>query len=78
MRVPEKKLYDVAQSEYELRYDVGCVCTLAKRVGLSEKSVRGALKGKTNFVSKDNYVLVRLAAMRDFNGYPIVVKAVNL
>lgn len=78
MKVPEKKVYDVAESEYQLTYDYGCVTNLAKRFQLSQKSVRGALKGKTDFVSKNNYILARLAAIKDYNAYPIVVKAVKL
>lgn len=78
MKVPERKIYDVAESSYELRYDYGCVTSIAKRTNRSEKSVRGALKGKKEFVGKDNYILMRIAAIKDFNAYPIVVKTVKL
>lgn len=78
MKVPERKVYDVAESDYKLKYRYGCVATLAKRTGKTEKTVRCALKGDRASVSENNYVMMRLAAIREYEAYPVVEKAVKL
>ncbi len=78
MKVPERKVYDVAESDYKLKRNRGCVVAIAKRTGKTEKSVRCALNGDRKSVGADTYVMMRLIAIREYEGYPVVVKEVKL
>lgn len=77
-KVPERKIYDVAESDYTLKYKYGCVVCIAKRLQRAQNTVRRILKGDAEAASRELYVTARLMAIREWEAYPIVVRAVAL